>query len=167
VRYRIILPLLLLLMAGCRPESGGDAKEGLQTKTGRRSKSPAFAEYPIPSNEIYRDAPEAPDPSTNPMARRYRTAIEQGVRKGVNFAGHYVLVSWGCGTSCQQSAVVDAITGRVYPGPESSYGYAFKTDSRLLITNPPDPGRIIDSGAAAARTEYWLWQTGGLRRIEE
>jgi len=84
------------------------------------------------------------------------------MRRGVNFAGHYVFVEWSCGTNCQQSAVVDAITGRVYPGPEGTHGYSFKTDSRLLITNPPGSGRDADS----IPPEYWLWETGGLKKLK-
>ena len=31
-----------------------------------------------------------------------------------NFAGHYVLATWGCGTQCTQVAIVDLKTGFVY-----------------------------------------------------
>jgi hypothetical protein len=48
-------------------------------------------------------------------------------RAGPNFAGHYVLVSFGCGeafSACSGAAIVDARTGRVYqattPDPESA-----------------------------------------------
>jgi hypothetical protein len=33
-------------------------------------------------------------------ARSYRTVILEGSAKGVNFAGHYTIVHWGCGSSC-------------------------------------------------------------------
>ncbi len=31
-----------------------------------------------------------------------------------NFAGHYILTSWGCGTTCLMGAIIDAKTGKVY-----------------------------------------------------
>jgi hypothetical protein len=33
---------------------------------------------------------------------------------GANFAGHYRLTSWGCGTSCLQWAIIDVKSGRVF-----------------------------------------------------
>lgn len=31
-----------------------------------------------------------------------------------NFAGHYILTTWGCGAQCLMGAVIDAKTGKVY-----------------------------------------------------
>jgi hypothetical protein len=71
--------------------------------------------------------------------RRYHTTTQYSIdRDGVNFAGHFCFVYWGCGSPCQMSAVVDLKTGKVYDGPTASNGYGFKKDSRLLIINPPD-----------------------------
>lgn len=47
------------------------------------------------------------------MARRYRTVLLKGAAEGANFAGHYSIVGWGCGTSCVQFAVVDLESGQV------------------------------------------------------
>ena len=44
----------------------------------------------------------------------FRTVIRNGASQGPNFAGHYTLVMWGCGSSCRQFAIVDALTGTVY-----------------------------------------------------
>ena len=52
-----------------------------------------------------------------PLDRKYRTAIREGLAQGVNFAGHYVVVEWGCGTGCSSFVIVDAITGTVYDPP--------------------------------------------------
>jgi hypothetical protein len=98
--------------------------------------------------------------------RLYRTAIRQGVSKGwgavdgttgkelaapgPNFAGHYDIVTWGCGSPCLMAAIVDLRTGRIFPppfhhGPGNSYfqvPWAFpskpllyRVDSRLLVMN--------------------------------
>jgi hypothetical protein len=67
---------------------------------------------------------------------------------GPNFAGHYALVTWGCGSPCLMGAFVDLKTGRIFPppyhGPGRSYFHvpwafpmepplSFRLDSRLLI----------------------------------
>jgi hypothetical protein len=52
-----------------------------------------------------------------PLDRKYRTAIKETVAEGVNFAGQYVVVDWGCGTGCEEFVIVDAKTGTVYDPP--------------------------------------------------
>lgn len=79
------------------------------------------------------------DWNSNADAKRFRTRIKETCEKeNINFAGHYCFVSWGCGTECQASLVVDALTGKVYSGPMASLGYKFKADSRMIIVNPPE-----------------------------
>jgi hypothetical protein len=51
----------------------------------------------------------------------FRTKIRQGATKGANFAGHYSIIEWGCGTSCVSLALVDARTGEVYGPPWALY----------------------------------------------
>src|SRR5579864_61360 len=53
------------------------------------------------------------DLSTSQSARRYRTVFQQQIQKGPNYAGHYRVVVWGCGSSCASFAVVNLNTGRV------------------------------------------------------
>src|SRR5690606_4059803 len=48
-----------------------------------------------------------------PDARMYRTTITEQVKKGPDLAGHYKVVTWGCGTECQGYAIVDVITGNI------------------------------------------------------
>jgi len=50
---------------------------------------------------------------TTPQARGYRTRLREGARRAVNFAGRYKLHTWSCGTSCLQTAFIDAKTGEV------------------------------------------------------
>jgi hypothetical protein len=49
--------------------------------------------------------------------RMFRTAIREAAKNGVNFAGHYVIADWGCGTGCTQFVVQDALTGTVVDPP--------------------------------------------------
>jgi hypothetical protein len=84
-----------------------------------------------------------------PGQRRFRTVIRDWARKGPNFAGHYAIAEWGCGTGCVQMAVVDLQSGDVYDGPfgvlprvslclgantdEDNTGTFYRRDSSLFI----------------------------------
>jgi len=52
-----------------------------------------------------------------PKALHYRTHLKRESKKGPNFNGHYRLVSWGCGSSCLEWAVVDLSNGNVWIAP--------------------------------------------------
>jgi hypothetical protein len=91
---------------------------------------PRFEDFP--ANKVFSGTPVAPK-LLEPWAKMYRTRIEQGVTNpdsafrrqeyvkstGPNFAGHYFVLNWGCGTGCMMLVVVDAISGRVFPPPLS------------------------------------------------
>ncbi|MFY0603471.1 MAG: hypothetical protein JXQ93_05945 [Flavobacteriaceae bacterium] len=94
------------------------------------SELPAFESYKVP---VYMGKLKDPDFSTNPEAKQFITRIKEGCKSGINFAGHYTLVFWGCGTSCQYGVVVDRKNGNIYNGYQSSLGSEFRIDSKLII----------------------------------
>lgn len=58
------------------------------------------------------------DFSSWPDASKYKTAITKDVARGVNFAGSYVVSTWGCtknrrAAACVGHAIVDARTGEI------------------------------------------------------
>lgn len=55
-----------------------------------------------------------------------------------NFAGHYTFVSWGCGSPCQSSLLIDRQTGKIYDSPGASLDYEYRRNSRMPLVNPPD-----------------------------
>ena len=71
--------------------------------------APAFDDYREP---VFRGRAAALK-LTTPEARGYRTRLREGARRAVNFAGHYKLQTWSCGTGCLQTAFIDAKTGEV------------------------------------------------------
>ncbi len=72
-------------------------------------------------------------------AYTYRTRIRSDVQGGANFAGHYRVVSIGCGTNCAKHAVVDMKTGAIIAfGLPTAMGASFNVNSRLLILNPKE-----------------------------
>src|SRR4029453_14494804 len=71
---------------------------------------PQFAAYPAPLAHPGKNA--EPDLSTQ-EARSFRTRLREAAKERPNFAGQYILTTWGCGTSCVMGAVIDAQSGRV------------------------------------------------------
>jgi hypothetical protein len=98
--------------------------------------APRFQDFPAAGD--FRGRPAAVDFTGNAAAREYRTAIRAGAVNGPNFAGHYTIVGWGCGSACQGWAMVDAASGKVYvdktTGVNAEYDVLrFRRDSTLLI----------------------------------
>lgn len=121
---------------------------------------PRFDDFPVADS--FKGKPALPVLRTSEQ-RRYRTRILEGVSKGrgvwngswkdakekpgPNFAGHYFVIRWGCGSDCLMMAVVDAETGTVFAPPMSGVGtelYApmdplsdreidFRLDSSLMV----------------------------------
>ena len=87
------------------------------------------------STDVYKGELKEPNFETNPKFKKFITRIKDECKSGVNFAGHYTLVTWGCGSPCQRSAIVDRKTGEIFDGLETTYGIDFKKDSRMIIKN--------------------------------
>ena len=116
-------------------------------------------------------AKPAPPLLKTPAQRSFHTAIREGAAKGPNFAGHYTIVTWGCGSGCVSAVVVDAKSGTVHSLPFSNLGMdasiegdseplLFKFNSRLLIA----------SGCPGERdcaTYYYEWAGERLKLIEK
>lgn len=95
-----------------------------------QQKPPSFEDFP--SGKLFTGTPASPK-LIEPWAKMYRTRIRDGVAKpegafrgsdfvaskGPNFAGHYFVLNWGCGSGCLMLVVADALTGHVYTPPLS------------------------------------------------
>lgn len=84
---------------------------------------------------VYEGKLVAPDFTSNEEARMFKTRITEGCNEGINFAGHFTLIYWGCGTSCQYGVVVNRKTGEIIDGYQSSLGSEFKKESKSIIIN--------------------------------
>lgn len=86
-----------------------------------------------------------------PEAKLFQTTITEQNAEGPNFAGHYTVATWGCGTECQGFAIVDAITGNIVAYEPSinhqvSGGLSFNLKSNLLVLNPKSENKeYLDS----------------------
>jgi hypothetical protein len=90
-----------------------------------QTRRPDFGDYP--ARRIFTGKPALPILSKG--QRMFRTMIRQGANKPVEFAGHYTVPSWGCGTGCIGYAIVDSLTGRVYgPSGVSELPYSWEKE---------------------------------------
>ncbi len=113
------------------------------------------------------------DYNSNKIAKQFKTVISEQYVKGINFAGHYSITEWGCGSNCFETAITDIKTGKVYAGP-TSYDVGgvrfdrqyidFRPDSKLIIINPPDSLGFYDQGMFD-KPGYYLWENNKLIRL--
>lgn len=105
--------------------------------TGASVRVPPFARYAVAG--IYRGPVRLPDFRGRDHAfSEFRTNIRDGMSSGANFAGHYAIVGWGCGTECISYVVGDVATGKVYNFPLGGEDYRqlslnFRPASRLIV----------------------------------
>jgi ankyrin repeat protein len=130
-------------------------------------RAPRFTDFPVA--QVYKGVPQPVDLRSNPGAPSYRTRLREGARKGPNFAGHYTVVGWGCGSNCESTMIVDALTGRVYDGFGDERGAEFKPNSRLVIADPASPGSNANPGDPTwgLPVRYYVWEGRTFRLIYE
>ena len=129
-----------------------------------------------------------------PEERNYRTKIREGVtngwgvtdarseesRPGPNFAGHYLIIKWPCGSPCMMAEIVDAVSGRIFPPPFHATGddyfmvpafwsfpqgdppmVDYRIDSSLLIAE------ICEQSNERCGTHYFEMGKAGLEEIRK
>jgi hypothetical protein len=136
---------------------------------------PDFSDYPA---KIETKRETAIDFRNSPGARTFRTRLREAIRGDVNFAGRYIVASWGCGTGCVSGAMIDTRNGRVYFPTELSAvavtfaetefdePLTFRKDSRLLVISgilgtEPEDDEDLDEG-----THYLEWVNNRFRLIK-
>ena len=103
--------------------------------------APAFGDYPV--SDVY-TGPNAQVRLATEADRTFRTRLRDASREKPNYAGHYVIATWGCGAECIHGAAIDVRTGEVIWWPAticcSSHDMAanfeavsFRLNSRLIV----------------------------------
>ncbi len=125
---------------------------------------PKFEDFPV--QEIYSGQPADVDFTNHPGLKNfdeiggagggYKQLITDEVAKGPNFAGHYRIIDWGCGTSCRTAAIIDVASGEIIYSP-------LIDDSQNWTTNRPDfsPWENLDyqmgSALLIVNNKYYHW----------
>lgn len=162
---RVALAHRFLLIAGASAAliAGSGTAGAAPPATATACASPSFDRYPAPAASAPRKPAAAPR-LTSKEAREYRTVIRDAFTQPANFAGHYRVAIWGCGTDCRNFAIVDKYTGATYtmPGVTAISGVMgnddervdFRAGSTLLIVAGCFNDECDDSNAKAARFFY-------------
>jgi hypothetical protein len=139
-----------------------------------QDRTPTFADLPAPQTF---SGKAAPPQVTEGKAHTYRTRLREGAANGPNFADHYTVVIWGCGTDCVEFAIIDAKSGAVFfPAflpVESVFErdaegkttitprkVEFRRDSRLLVVT----GTI--RGGGLNHRHFFEWTGKGLKLVQ-
>jgi hypothetical protein len=118
--------LLSLMLAACAAQDATAA--------------PSFAQYAESSNPL---KPGAKPKLRATQDREFKTRIAEASEQSVNFAGHYVLSSFGCGAGCVMSFALDKNSGKISWLPftvccwddveAGAQPLTFRKDSRLVV----------------------------------
>lgn len=120
---------------------------------------PQFSDYPA---VIWHGTPVSVDELTNSNEHTGYAPYTIDLKKNPNFAGHYMLITYSCGTDCQVGNIFDSKTGKdlgkiMSDGPD---GFDFRLNSNLLFVskfNKDDYGRGIK--------EYYLLKDGEFKLL--
>jgi hypothetical protein len=112
-------------------------------------KAPRFRDYPV--REIFKGKPAKIEwPPDYPQHEFFRLSIQDLIDGGVNFASHYAVREWSCGTDCRWLVILDMKTGRFLKA--SPYGVLSLTEDQKnngkndWLQIRPDSRLLIASG---------------------
>jgi hypothetical protein len=154
------LQLLALLepLVLAQAKSSEDDQQSIPSATS----TPNESDYASP--DTFHGKPAAVDLGSAPEARNFRTELTAASKKPADFAGFYVAASWGCGSPCQQWALIDLRDGKVYFAPfTTSLGGSYSINSRLFVANPSKAITEFRKDEATPgdfplQTSYWEWR---------
>ena len=105
-----------------------------------------FSDFPVSS--AYRGKTVLPN-WRDKDAALFRTRITNAMRTGSNFAGHYVVITIGCGSGgCRLVLIADARNGKLFSFPASGEEYQYlnllyELRSNLIKTRYAQEGKCI------------------------
>lgn len=145
---------------------------GLADSVSAQTSIPKFTQFPAPV-----ERPRSANAKGQPIPAAYVKGLKEAEKRGVNFAGHYVLDGRGCGTGCTNAYVINSRTGKtLYPDQlfnvDATYGdgysdvqLEFKKNSRLLIIHGR-PGSKNENANTKPGDYYYEWKNDRLRLIK-
>src|SRR5919109_618999 len=107
------LLLLIVLPVACDRPAERPATRPDTANRATAALAPRFEDYAVTDTAFGRRQPAPVQFASADYGQMYRTKLGEGAATGPNFAGHFTVVTWGCGTGCQIAAIVDARTGQL------------------------------------------------------
>jgi hypothetical protein len=163
-----VLVVFTLLLSSC-----------LAAQSEKDLKVPRFEDFPETEKWA---GPPAKVVLDRPVVRVFRTQFRLASLQPPNFAGHYRIAIWGCGTQCFEGGMVDLATGKVSELPTAlrrkgweywmmcfsafqPSGIESHADSRLLIIRCADTS--VKNDGAHLRTSYFVFENDSFKKIGE
>ena len=146
------------------------SKDIAMAQSGSQRTTLRFSHYPV--SRTYKGKNHALVMSD--FAKTFRTRLRRAIQtQKPSFAGHYIVTTWGCGSSgCNTGAVINAKTGVATPLPvalasvfplkpaykhEDGQEHIYRVDSRLMIF----AGNLSsDNSAGNDMVEFYEFQNG-------
>ena len=143
---------------------------------GQKGKPPAFGQYPAKVEKV---RAKTIDFSHSPGAGTFRTRLREALAEGVNFAGHFVVAGWGCGTGCISGGIIDARDGRVYFPKQfndiavwyNDSGYtekpiSYRKNSRMFVVSGISGDQEDRPGEESLWGDYYYeWKNNSLKLV--
>jgi hypothetical protein len=125
---------------------------------------PQFSNYRV--SDTYSGAVAQPQLKTK-QDKEFGKRLGQAAKQSINFAGHFVLTTWGCGADCVMGAILNARTGKVTWLPftvccadYSKYApVEFHHDSKLIVI------RGMRNEQPPAGTYYYVLEQDRLKPV--
>jgi len=148
----------------------------LVTAAAQKTSVPTFNQFPA---RVEKATAKSIDFKNSDGAWAFRTRLTEALRRGVNFAGRYIVAGWGCGTGCISGGIIDARTGRVYfPEQLGAMGTGTTADGEYVdepVRYRKNSRMLVISGVPATHTEgrdelpmgdyYYEWKNNRLRLV--
>lgn len=130
---------------------------------------PRFQDFAVPMTDA---RPRAELQTDSDFSLKFRTPLREGLHgQPIGFAGHYVMVTFGCGTTCLFGGWIDVATGVATPLPAllDEFGAAglddplrVRPESRLMVM----VGFVSDTSPIPL-ARYYEWRDGQLSGLCE
>jgi hypothetical protein len=157
-------------------QAGWSCREGLVTLLQKadaqpspsdwsKTRPPMLGDFPV--KQIFKGSTAKLDLKSNRDGYMFKTRLQAAGTGHPNFAGHYIVAEWGCGSNCQSSMMIDAVDGKIYNGTVTDRGSIFRLSSNLMIADPPmTGGRAYDDDPVAHRgARYYVLRKNALHQI--
>lgn len=169
----VVVVSALAIFAAAQPQSSP-----ISANTYDAQHPPRFEDFPA-AEEWSQE--RVPVKLSTRSERMFQTQLTNAAGEPPNFAGHYRLAFWGCGSMCGAAAVVDLQTGSAFPPPLGDHGDGwdrwimtpafaedsgvdFRLDSRLVVVK----GGINYSDAVQKNVPdeyYFVWENNRFRQL--
>lgn len=142
-----------------------------EIKTLRIKNPKKFEHYKV---KVYNGILSDPNFKNDPFGddKEYVQFITNAAKRlGINYNGHFTILTRSCGTQCVQLLLIDRINGRIFNDikpNDGRDGFEFRKDSKLLIANSNlfTDSTFIEYVDYMNKPEYYVWDKDNFRILK-